>query len=94
MDARVLGAAIRAHGESPAALQAFEAELLEPINALVLRNRGEGPLGVLIDIEQRLAEGASIEQAIDPDEIAAYMAKYKAAAGFARDTLNAAAALI
>lgn len=94
VDARVLGAAIKAHGPTPAALQAYEAQLLEPINALVLRNRGEGPLGVLINIEKRIAAGASIEQAIDPEEIALYMAKYKEAAGFARDALNAAPAYI
>jgi 2-polyprenyl-6-methoxyphenol hydroxylase-like FAD-dependent oxidoreductase len=94
VDGRVLGAAIKANGATPTALQVYESKLLKPINELVMRNRGEGPLGVLINIEQRIAAGSSIEQAIDPQEIAEFMAKYKAAAGFARDALNDSPALI
>lgn len=94
VDGRVLGAAIRAQGATQAALQAYESKLLKPINELVLRNRGEGPLGVLINIEDRIAAGSSIEEAINPSEIAEFMAKYKEAAGYARDEINVAPALI
>ena len=94
VDGRVLGAAVKAQGATQAALQTYESQLLKPINELVLRNRGEGPIGVLINIEERIAAGSSIEQAINPREIAEFMAKYKQAAGYARDVLNAAPALL
>lgn len=94
VDGRVLGAALRSEGLTPAALRSFEAKVLPSVNELVLRNRSEGPLGVLIDIEQRIASGASIEDAIDAGEVEAFMARYKEAAGFARDALNTAPAII
>ena len=57
-----------------------------------MRNRMEGPVGVLLDIEERLGSVVSVEQAIDPEEVALFMARYKEAAGVARDALNALAA--
>ena len=94
VDARVLTASIQAHGPTTAALQDYEGQLLEPINALVLRNRSEGPMGVLFDIEERVAAGKTISAAINPDEVASFMARYKEAAGTARETLNASAPII
>jgi len=94
VDGRVLGAAIAEHGMTPAALHAFEEQLLAPLNQLLMRNRGEGPIGVLINIEARLAAGESLAEAINPQEVEHFMARYKEAAGFARDTLNAAPAII
>ena len=94
VDGRVLGAAIQSHGLTETALNDYESRLLKPINELVLRNRGEGPIGVLIDIEKRLAAGRSLHEAIDQKEIEHFMARYKEAAGFARDTLNAAPPII
>jgi len=94
VDTRVLGAAIQQHGRNEQALASYEQSLLAPVNDIVLRNRGEGPVGVLIDIEARLNAGRSIDQAIDNREIAEFMARYKEAAGFARDTLNSAPPII
>ena len=91
VDTRVLGACLLEHGVTMDALQAYEARLLGPVNELVLRNRGEGPLGVLFEIEDRIENGSSLEAAIDKDVVAEFMAGYKAAAGTARDTLNNAA---
>ncbi|MDA1076002.1 MAG: flavin-dependent oxidoreductase [Proteobacteria bacterium] len=94
VDGRVLGAAIKAVGPTKTALNVYEARLVKPIKELVLRNRGEGPMGVLFNIEERVAAGHSLGDAIDENEIASFMARYKEAAGFARDTLNATPAII
>ena len=94
VDTRVLGACLAEYGVGPGALMAYEQKLLQPINELVMRNRGEGPIGVLLEIEQRIADGVSIEDAIDPVAVANFMARYKEAAGTARDALNAAPDII
>ena len=94
VDTRVLGAQLRKSGVTPAALRGYEQELIEPINELVMRNRGEGPLGVLLQIEERIAAGVAVDDAIDKAAVAEFMARYKEAAGTARDRLNAAPATI
>ena len=94
VDTRVLGACLQKHGLQKEALAAYQAQLLAPVNDLVVRNRGEGPMGVLLDIEARVDEGEPIERAIDPDAVAHFMARYKEAAGTARDTLNSAPPII
>ena len=94
VDGRVLGAALRRHGITPAALEDYQAQLLPRLNELVLRNRGDGPIGVLGEIEAQVAAGASLQDAIDPEQVAVYMARYKAAAGFDRDQLNASPPII
>jgi len=88
VDTRVLGACLHTHGVTPAALEAYEDRLLAPVNDLVRRNRGEGPIGVLLDIEDRISKGATISEAIDKQAVAEFMAAYKDAAGTSRDTLN------
>jgi 2-polyprenyl-6-methoxyphenol hydroxylase-like FAD-dependent oxidoreductase len=91
VDARVLGAAMLAHGIGPAALQAYDDKLCADISALVLRNRGAGPFGILGLVDERCGGVFDdIEQVIPAAEREAYMARYKAAAGFAIETLNAA----
>ena len=94
VDTRVLGACLREHGVAEQALLAYQKRLLNPVNQLVERNRGEGPMGVLFEIESRVAQGKPITEAIDREVVAAFMARYKEAAGTARDTLNAAPATI
>jgi 5-methylphenazine-1-carboxylate 1-monooxygenase len=91
VDARVLGAKLVAHGVGPAALQAFDDALCADISALVLRNRGAGPFGLLGLVDERCGGVfEDIEQVIPGTEREAFMARYKAAAGFAMETLNAA----
>ncbi len=94
VDTRVLGACLLEHGVGESALQAYEKKLLASVNELVERNRGEGPLGVLFDIEDKIACGAPINTAIDEQAVADFMAGYKQAAGTARDALNIAAPII
>lgn len=91
VDARVMGAAMLDHGVGTGALQAFESKLIEPMSSLVLRNRGNGPVGILGIVDERCGGVfENIDDVIPRHEIEAFMANYKAAAGFAIDALNAA----
>jgi 2-polyprenyl-6-methoxyphenol hydroxylase-like FAD-dependent oxidoreductase len=95
VDARVLGAEICAHGATPAALAAYDARLCAPISKLILRNRGEGPFGLLNLVDERCGgRFDAIDDVIPAAERAAFMADYKAAAGFAIDALNRASPTI
>jgi 5-methylphenazine-1-carboxylate 1-monooxygenase len=91
VDARVLGAQLLAHGLAPAALRAYDDKLCADISALVLRNRGAGPFGILGLVDERCGGVFDdIDTVIPAAEREAFMARYKAAAGFAIDALNAA----
>ncbi len=91
VDARVIGAQMLAHGVTPAALAAYDAQLCAPVSALILRNRGAGPFGLLNLLDDRCGGVFdNIDDVIPAAERAAFMADYKAAAGFAIDRLNAA----
>jgi 2-polyprenyl-6-methoxyphenol hydroxylase-like FAD-dependent oxidoreductase len=91
VDARVLGAAMLEHGVSPAALQAYDQRLCGDISALVLRNRGAGPFGLLNLLDERCAGVFDdIDTVIPAAEREAFMARYKAASGLAIEALNAA----
>lgn len=91
IDARVLGASLLAQGIGPAALKAYDDRLCADISALVLRNRGAGPFGILGLVDDRCGGVFDdIDQVIPAAEREAYMARYKAAAGFAIETLNVA----
>ena len=83
VDARVLGALMCDQGATPAALAAYDARLCGPISRLVLRNRGAGPFGLLNLVDERCGgRFDNIDHVIPPDERNAFMAAYKAAAGF------------
>lgn len=91
VDARVLGAKFVEFGIDVDALAAFEAQLIEPISALVLRNRGHGPIGILRLVDERCGGYFDdIENVIPRADVEAFMADYKAAAGFAMAELNEA----
>lgn len=89
IDARVLGAKMIAHGVSADALSAYDEQLCGPVSALILRNRGAGPFGLLTIVNER-CNGIfdDIDTVVSPEERAAFMADYKSMAGFAIDTLN------
>jgi 5-methylphenazine-1-carboxylate 1-monooxygenase len=95
VDARVLGSAICEHGVGPEALASYNARLCGQISKLILRNRGEGPFGLLNIVDERCG-GAfdNIDDVIPAPERVAFMAEYRAAAGFAIETLNAAPPVI
>ncbi len=91
IDARLLGAAMLEHGVSGEALAAFDRKLCGPISELVLRNRGAGPFGLLNLVDERCGGTFDdIDDVVPPAERTEFMAKYKAAAGFAIEQLNAA----
>lgn len=95
VDARVLGACLVEHGVGPQALQAYDARLCAPVSALVLRNRGAGPFGLLNLVDERCGGVFDdIDSVIPPAEREAFMGAYKRAAGLAIETLNAAPATI
>jgi 2-polyprenyl-6-methoxyphenol hydroxylase-like FAD-dependent oxidoreductase len=91
VDARLLGAAMVEHGVTQEALAAYDAKLCEPISKLVLRNRGAGPFGLLNIVDERCGGTFdNIDDVIPPEERAAFMAGYRAAAGLAIEQLNKA----
>ncbi|PSL17502.1 flavin-dependent oxidoreductase [Shimia abyssi] len=95
IDARTLAAAMLDHGVTQSALTAYNKKLCAPVSDLILRNRGAGPFGLLSMVETRCGgHFDDIDDVIPPDERAAFMAGYKAAAGFDIETLNAAPPLI
>jgi hypothetical protein len=79
------------HGVTPDALAAYDGKLCGPISQVVLRNRGAGPFGLLNMVDERCGGTFdNIDDVIPPEERAAFMAGYKAAAGFAIEQLNTA----
>lgn len=95
VDARVIGAQMIAHGVTETAFAAYDSQLCKPVSDLVLRNRGAGPFGLLNILDERCGGTfENINDVIPEAERSAFMAKYKAAAGFAMEKLNAAPPLI
>jgi len=91
IDARALGTVMLEHGVTPQALAAYDAKLCGPISQLILRNRGAGPFGLLNLVDERCGGTFhNIDDVIPPKERTEFMAGYKAAAGFAIETLNKA----
>ncbi len=79
------------HGATGAALAAYDAQLCGPVSDLVLRDRGAGPFGLLNLLDERCGGVFDdIEDVLPASERAEFMARYKAAAGFAMEALNAA----
>ena len=95
VDTRVLGAALLQHGVTPEALLAYDQKLCKDISALVLRNRGSGPFGILGLVDERCGGVFdNIDDVIPRAEREEFMARYKQAAGFAIGALNAAPSII
>lgn len=95
VDARQIGLAFLEHGVNQDALTAFDTKFCGPVSELILRNRGAGPFGLLNMVNDRCGGVfENIDDVIPAAERDDFMAKYKSAAGFAKDTLNAAAPTI
>jgi hypothetical protein len=91
VDARVMGSQMIALCVTAQALTAIDKSLFADISALVLRNRGAGPFGLLGLVDERCGGVFHhIDDVIPAAERESFMARYKAAAGFAIETLNAA----
>jgi 2-polyprenyl-6-methoxyphenol hydroxylase-like FAD-dependent oxidoreductase len=95
IDARVLGAAMIEHGVTREALDAYNAKLCAEISAVVLRNRGAGPFGILNLLDERCGGVFdNIDDVIPAKEREEFMSRYRTAAGFAMERLNAAPPII
>jgi 2-polyprenyl-6-methoxyphenol hydroxylase-like FAD-dependent oxidoreductase len=95
VDARVLGAALLEYGVTARALQAYDSRLCREISAVILRNRGAGPFGLLNLLDERCGgRFDDIEAVMPAAERDAFMSRYKAAAGFAMETLNSSPPII
>jgi 2-polyprenyl-6-methoxyphenol hydroxylase-like FAD-dependent oxidoreductase len=95
IDARVLGASMLAHGVNSQALHAYDTLLCAEMSQLVLRNRGAGPFGLLNLLDDRCGSVFdNIDDVIPKAERDEFMLRYKTAAGFAAEKLNAAAPTI
>ena len=91
VDARVIAANMLAHGVTPQALTAYDDQLCSKISEVVLRNRGSGPFGLLNLLDERCGGVFDdIEDVLPFAERRDFMARYKQAAGFAMEQLNAA----
>lgn len=95
LDARVLAREIRAHGATPAALEAYEAERRPATSQIVLLNRQNGPEQVMQLVEERAPDGfATIDDVLSRGELEDVAANYKRIAGFQVDALNARAPIV
>jgi 2-polyprenyl-6-methoxyphenol hydroxylase-like FAD-dependent oxidoreductase len=95
MDARILGAAMLEHGVNSRALEAYDKQLCAEISQLILRNRGAGPFGLLNLLDDRCGGVFdNIDDVIPRAERDEFMLRYRMAAGFAAEKLNAAPSII
>lgn len=91
IDARVIGRLMLEHGVTPAALEAYDEEMCQPIGQVALRNRQAGPFGLLKMVEERCGGVFDdIDAVVPAAERSAFMMAYQKAAGFAREVLNQA----
>lgn len=95
VDARVLGAMLLQHGVNAQALQAYDEKMCPEISPVILRNRGAGPFGLLNLLDDRCGGVFDdIDAVIPKTERDEFMHRYKLAAGFAAERLNAAPSTI
>lgn len=95
IDARKLGAALRAHGVTREALQAYETEMRPRAEGILRANRGAGPDAVMQMVEDRCGGVFNdIEDVIPRAELAAHAEKYKRLSGFSIEVLNAQPAIL
>ena len=95
LDARVLAREIKASGETPEALQAYEAERRPVTAKIVAANRANMAEKFMQLVEDRAPQGfTNVDDVMSPTEITEMMAGYKHLAGFDKDTLNARPAIV
>lgn len=95
IDARKLGAALRAYGVTREALQAYEVEMRPRAEGILRANRGAGPDAVMQMVEDRCGGVFdNIEDVIPRAELAAHAEKYKRLSGFSIEVLNAQPAIL
>ncbi|MCY0148742.1 flavin-dependent oxidoreductase [Hoeflea sp. G2-23] len=95
LDARVLGQCIVARGLSETALITYEEQRRPATSRIVAANRGNGPDQIMQVVEEK-CQGMfdTITDVISARELEDHAARYKALAGFDRETLNSRPPLI
>jgi 2-polyprenyl-6-methoxyphenol hydroxylase-like FAD-dependent oxidoreductase len=95
LDARILGRSIVQNGVSEAALIAYEDERRPATSRIVVANRGNGPDQIMQVVEEK-CQGMFdvVTDVMSRQELEDHAARYKALAGFDRETLNARPPLI
>ena len=95
LDARVLTREILAHGTTPNALAAYEAERRPATARIVLANRENGPEQVMQRVEALAPDGfARIEDVLTPGELEETASRYKKLAGFDKEGLNSRPSIV
>jgi 2-polyprenyl-6-methoxyphenol hydroxylase-like FAD-dependent oxidoreductase len=95
LDARVLAREIQAHGPTPQALLAYEAERRPATSRIVLANRRNGPEQVMQLVQERAPDGFKrVEDVLSSAELEETASAYKRIAGFDKDALNARAPIV
>jgi 2-polyprenyl-6-methoxyphenol hydroxylase-like FAD-dependent oxidoreductase len=90
LDARVLTREIMKHGQTNAALEAYEAERRPATTDLVMLNRRNGPEQVMQLVEERAPDGFKVvSDVLSQQELEEIAAHYKRVAGFQVEALNA-----
>jgi len=90
LDARTITREILAHGETTAALEAYEAERRPATTELVKLNRRNGPEQVMQLVEERAPDGFKVvTDVLSLKELEDIAANYKRVAGFQVEGLNA-----
>jgi 5-methylphenazine-1-carboxylate 1-monooxygenase len=89
LDARVITREILVHGQTTAALAAYEAERRPATTDLVLLNRKNGPEQVMQLVEERAPDGNKVvTDVLSQKELEDIAANYKRVAGFQVEALN------
>jgi 5-methylphenazine-1-carboxylate 1-monooxygenase len=90
LDCRALTSALLEHGESVAALAAYEKQRLEATTRVVLTNRTNPPDAILREVFLRTKDRpfAAIDDVISREELVALSEGYKRIAGYSKDALR------
>lgn len=89
VDARKLGSAFRDHGQTRAALLAYEAEMRPRAEGILRANRGKGPDAVMQMVEDLCSGDFDDRDLILPrSTLAAHAERYKRLSGFSVEVLN------
>jgi 2-polyprenyl-6-methoxyphenol hydroxylase-like FAD-dependent oxidoreductase len=90
LDCRALTSALSEHGDSVAALAAYETQRLEATTRVVLTNRTNPPDAILREVFLRTKDRpfAAIDDVISREELAALSEGYKRIAGYSKDALR------
>jgi 2-polyprenyl-6-methoxyphenol hydroxylase-like FAD-dependent oxidoreductase len=89
IDARVLARELALQPSVEAAVTAYDAQRRPATSAVVMANRGIGPLRALNIVEERAPDGfTNLDDVISPQELEQIASSYKGTAGFEVERLN------